>query len=135
MKLPTGFTAHPTQKICFYSNFFCGAAQLAALGIPDFESTRAERTDLRFITLNEKYSVHHCRLFRNVILLSCFWGTPHYENQSCRREFVLWCFSFSPECQLMGFYPHWYSIELTTAKQGSKTHCSWTMALSSLETN
>ena len=75
MKLAAGYAPEPAQQVGLHPDLFCSANDLPALGVSDFESPFAYGTGDGFFTPNEKYSIHRCRSFRNVILLSYFWDT------------------------------------------------------------
>ena len=75
MKLAAGYAPEPAQQVGLHPDFFCSANDLPALGVSDFESPFAYGTDDGFFTPNEKYSIHCCRMFHNVILLSLILGT------------------------------------------------------------
>lgn len=75
MKLAAGYAPEPAQQVGLHPDFFCSANDLPALGVSDFESPFAYGTDDGFFTPNEKYLIHRCRMFHNVILLSLILGT------------------------------------------------------------
>lgn len=75
MKLAAGCAPEPAQQVGLHPDLFCSANDLPALGVSDFESPFAYGTDDGFFTPNEKYSIHCCRMFHNVILLSLILGT------------------------------------------------------------
>jgi len=75
MKLAAGYAPEPAQQVGLHPDFFCSANDLPALGVSDFESPFAYGTGDGFFTPNEKYLIHRCRMFHNVILLSLILGT------------------------------------------------------------
>ena len=75
MKLAAGCAPEPAQQVGLHPDLFCSANDLPALGVSDFESPFAYGTDDGFFTPNEKYLIHRCRMFHNVILLSLILGT------------------------------------------------------------
>ena len=75
MKLAAGYAPEPAQQVGLHPDLFCSANDLPALGVSDFESPFAYGTGDGFFTPNEKYLIHRCRMFHNVILLSLILGT------------------------------------------------------------
>ena len=75
MKLAAGYAPEPAQQVGLHPDLFCSANDLPALGVSDFESPFAYGTDDGFFTPNEKYLIHRCRMFHNVILLLLILGT------------------------------------------------------------
>ena len=84
-------------------DLFCSANDLPALGVSDFESPFAYGTGDGFFTPNEKYLIHGCRMFHNVILLSLILGTTLRNINLAGESSYCGGFFISPQYQLVGF--------------------------------
>ena len=103
MKLAAGCAPEPAQQVGLHPDLFCSANDLPALGVSDFESPFAYGTDDGFFTPNEKYSIHCCRMFHNMILLSLILGTTLRNINLAGESSYCGGFFISPQYQLVGF--------------------------------
>lgn len=103
MKLAAGYAPEPAQQVGLHPDFFCSANDLPALGVSDFESPFAYGTGDGFFTPNEKYLIHRCRMFHNVILLSLILGTTLRNINLAGESSYCGGFFISPQYQLVGF--------------------------------
>ena len=133
MKLAAGYAPEPAQQVGLHPDLFCSANDLPALGVSDFESPFAYGTDDGFFTPNEKYLIHRCRMFHNVILLSLILGTTLRNINLAGESSYCGVFYFT-SIPVSRIYPHWYFSGLSAAKQEIKSTCSRTMSRSCLQT-
>lgn len=103
MKLAAGYAPEPAQQVGLHPDLFCSANDLPALGVSDFESPFAYGTGDGFFTPNEKYLIHRCRMFHNVILLSLILGTTLRNINLAGESSYCGGFFISPQYQLVGF--------------------------------
>jgi hypothetical protein len=102
MKLAAGYAPEPAQQVGLHPDLFCSANDLPALGVSDFESPFAYGTGDGFFTPNEKYLIHRCRMFHNVILLSLILGTTLRNINLAGVSSYCGGFFISPQYQLVG---------------------------------